>query len=216
MHITQLRLAKSAEAASSIAQFLSSKYGEHQLLWELAGRSQSATRDFLYRADLTDAGLELLVLSKQPLNAVRAPWTAKVKPYQPDFREGQLLNFKLRAAVTVDKAQEGKRSQRKDLVMEKYREFEGRVPVQQVAQMAASQWLSARSENAGFRLVDSAASNYHCVTIREKEQPFKVPVLDMEGTLEVTNPESFLARHLAGFGKTRFAGMGLMLVRPVR
>ena len=215
MYMTHLTLAKSPAAAAPMANFISSAYAEHQVLWQMAGRAQDAKRDFLYRAELNDAGLELMVVSKEPLSAVVEPWVARVKKYEHRFAAGQLLQFKLRASPTVDRARAGKRSQRQDLVMDMYRELEGRVPVQRVAHKAAEQWLTVRGESSGFRLVESSASNYQRLSILEKGRPFTVPVLDMEGVLEVTDPDAFLARHLTGFGKTRFAGMGLMMVKPV-
>jgi CRISPR system Cascade subunit CasE len=214
MYMTQLKLQKSVAAAPLIAQFLSSKYAEHQVLWNLAGRSKDARRDFLYRTDVTENGLELMFLSKEPFKEVAEPWVARVKEYQPAFREGQLLQFKLRASVTVDRARAGKRSERTDLVMEKYRELDGKVPVLTVAHAAAEQWLTARGENSGFRLIESSASNYQRITVLEKERPFKIPALDMEGIIEITDPKAFTTRQQTGFGKTRFAGLGLMLVKP--
>ena len=42
MYMTHLTLAKSPAAAAPMANFISSAYAEHQVLWQMAGRAQDA------------------------------------------------------------------------------------------------------------------------------------------------------------------------------
>lgn len=216
MHLTQLKLVKSPATAATLARFLASKYSEHQVLWELTGAAENAKREFLFRSDVTDDGLTLLVLSKTQLLNIPEPWVSSSKAYTPAFTVGQLLQFKLRVSPTIDKTQpDGARSKREDLVMLKYIELAGETPLAIVADSAAEQWLSSRSDASGFRLIESSASNYQRLSLLEKGTPFKIPSLDIDGVIEITDPAAFLARQAAGFGKTRFAGLGLMLVKPL-
>lgn len=215
MYLTQLKLTKSPATAPLLARFLSSRYVEHQMVWELTGAPADAKRTFLFRADVTTSGLELMVLSAEPLAAIEAPWEARSRVYNPSFRVGQLLNFKLRMSPTVDRARKDQRSVRTDLVMECLKDFGGKSTVRVAAQAAAQQWLETRAEAAGFRLVECVASNYQRIVMQEKGAAIvRVPSLDIEGMLEITDPALFLSRQCSGFGKTRFAGLGLMLVRP--
>lgn len=215
MYLSQLKLLKSRESAAAIARFHLSKYSEHQVLWELAGAGDNSKRDFLYRADTTPEGITVLVLSTKPFSAVKSPWLENSKPYDPAFAAGHLLQFKLRVSPTFDKAMPGKRSERQDLVIAKYLELEGNSPISIVAPAAAEQWLRSREENSGFRLVESTASNYQRLTLLEKEQEYKIPSIDIEGILEVTDPTLFKAKQATGYGKSRYAGMGLMLVKAL-
>jgi CRISPR system Cascade subunit CasE len=47
----------------------------------------------------------------------------------------------------------------------------------------------------------------------DKGKRITTPSLDVEGLLEITDPTLFLEKQRTGYGKAKFAGMGLMLVR---
>lgn len=214
MFLTQLKLPRTRQAMPILTRFMGSKYHEHQVLWELSGRPPEAKRDFLYRTELTDAGLTVMVLSSAPFDKVEAPWQVEVKPYQPTLRSGQMLSFKMRAALSMSKSTgEGSRGQRVDLVMHRYQELDGEMPIGQVGHAVAQEWLGAREALGGFKLIEVAYESYTRHQITEKGTPFVVPTSDMTGLLEITDPELFLAKQLQGYGRNKFAGMGLMLVR---
>lgn len=214
MFLTQLKLPRTRQAMPLLTRFMGSKYHEHQMLWELSGRPQEATRDFLYRAELTDSGLTVMVLSSEPFDNVGAPWQVEVKPYQPVLRTGQILSFKMRAALSMSKSTgEGARGHRVDLVMHRYQELNGEMPVGQVGHAVAQEWLGAREASGGFKLIEVSYEGYTRHQITEKKTPFVVPASDIAGLLEITDPELFIAKQLQGYGRNKFAGMGLMLVR---
>jgi CRISPR system Cascade subunit CasE len=213
MHLTQLKLPKAAHAAATISRFLSSRYAEHQIVWELSGAPPEAKREFLFRSDMRPDGLEVLVLSRQPLTAITAPWESQTRLYAPELETGQLLRFKLRMSPTVDRAQAGKRSVRTDLVMELVHSQLRHQSVAIAAQAAAEQWLRSRAHASGFRLVECIADNYQRLVMVDKGKRITTPSLDVEGLLEITDPTLFLEKQRTGYGKAKFAGMGLMLVR---
>jgi CRISPR system Cascade subunit CasE len=50
---------------------------------------------------------------------------------------------------------------------------------------------------------------------REGEAAVRFSTLDLDGVLEVTEPEAFVAAVRRGFGKAKAFGCGLMLLRRV-
>lgn len=216
MFLTRLRLPNSPDSAAERARFLRSKYHEHQVLWELTGAPAEAKRDFLYRVDIQDNGLSVLVLSKEPFTAIRAPWHAEMKAYEPTFNAGQVLGFQARVSLTKDIAvEEGKRSRPVDLVMRRYHEQGACVPVRDVGLEAAQEWLEARASGSGFRLLNLSFEGYDRYTLVKRGRAFIVPVSDLTGVLEVTDPELFRTKQAQGYGGQKFAGLGLMMVRRV-
>lgn len=215
MYLTQLKLPKTASNAAVISRFLENKYKEHIHLWSMMGVSPEASREFIFRSDMTEDGLRVLVLSPNPLQNVAPEWILQAKAFAPSFEAGQLLQFKVRITPVIDIVQKGARSKRTNLVSHLYLKHEKKIPVSQIIQEAASQWLGGRAANSGFTLLDCVASNYQKFTITEKAHPFEVQSLDIEGVIEVTQPELLIERLISGFGKSKYLGFGLMLVRPV-
>lgn len=215
MFLTRLRLPNSPDAVAERARFLRSKYHEHQVLWGLSGAAADAKRDFLYRVDIQDDGLTVLLLSAEPFTAIRAPWRAEVKAYDPAFQPGQVLGFQLRASLTKDIADTGPtaRSRTVDMVMQRYVESAGQVSVHEVGQAAAQEWLGRRAEANGFRILNLEFKGYERYGLVKQRKRFSVPASDLTGVLEVTDPALFKARQLQGYGSQKFAGLGLMLVK---
>ena len=59
---------------------------------------------------------------------------------------------------------------------------------------------------------------YRVLTIDRgrRARPLRAGVLDLEGLLEIRDPERFLAALAQGFGRAKAFGCGLMLIRRVR
>lgn len=214
MHFSHLILPRAPQAMALYSTLVANPYVEHQELWSMLGAAPDAQRDFLYRSDLTERGFEIHALSQTPL-APSAPWVSRTRPYEVAFKAGQLLAFSMRVNPTYDKAQgPGLRSKRTDMVMERYVASDGQVSVEVVAQAVAQEWMDRRAQGSGFKLVDVSAGGYTRVTPTKKGVPMgKLARLDIEGTLVVTNPDVFGQKVRAGFGKAKFSGCGLMLLR---
>lgn len=216
MYLSHLRLAKTKENAEVYSRMLDNRYVEHQELWKMfAPRSPGEERPFLHRCDLTESGFEVHMLSnEQPTNM--GAWGARTREYAPALKSGQRLSFQLRVAPLVDRAQTDKTkpSKRTDMVMEAFAAKNGSVPVKEVANSVAEEWLGSRGPANGLKLSRCEATNYQAVMVRKGRSPaIRLPLLDIAGELEVTDPEAFMARHLQGWGRARYAGCGLMLLR---
>ena len=85
-----------------------------------------------------------------------------------------------------------------------------------LAHGAASDWLARQGDRNGFTPEEISVEDYSVLTLpsmsRRRGQP-RFGVLDLTGRLKVTDPEAFLARLGAGFGRAKAFGCGLMLIR---
>jgi CRISPR system Cascade subunit CasE len=215
MYLSQLKLPKLVETVGLISRFNENKYTEHQVLWDFLGDSPDEKRTFLYRIDKKPEGIEILLLSEKVPTRFPRPWHVITKPFEPNFQKGQRLGFRMRMASTYDKPVAGQRGQRMDLVMSCYADRGGAITQSEAAQIAAERWLNSRAESAGFRLTEVTASGYTRHVLRKRGHPFTVPMMDLDGQLEVVDPEKFIQNLGSGFGKEKFAGCGMMLVRKV-
>ncbi|PNG50452.1 MULTISPECIES: type I-E CRISPR-associated protein Cas6/Cse3/CasE [unclassified Variovorax] len=213
MQLTHLTLPRTRESVAAYSRLVANKYVEHQALWSMLQARPDASREFLYRTEITDDGLEVYVLSPKALSP-EGPWRARTREYAPKVRAGQLVGFSLRVSPTEDKAQGlNARSKRVDMVMDRYQAAGGEVDVQTIAQGVAADWLERREESSGFRVVDCSAGNYRRFDVTKRGQHMtKLSYLDITGTLEVQDPARFLTKLATGYGKAKFAGCGLMLL----
>lgn len=118
------------------------------------------------------------------------------KLFEPSFREGQMLRFRLRANPTVKR--DGKR-------LGLYRETEQHA------------WLARKAGDNGFHLLDVHARperQQKGVTAHGQQAAFAAVVF--EGVLQVTNPGGFMGAVEGGVGAAKAFGFGLLSLAPVR
>lgn len=165
------------------------------------------------------------------------------KPFEPRFAPGDRLAFDLRVNATVERKigmENGKAlRQRRDVTLDRLLAEEAagadratraqrRLPA---AEAAARDWLAARAEDGGFRLIASRLVAYRTEAIprdgpaRRRDRAKRrgengadpreaaFGILDLEGLLEVERPDAFLQRLRVGFGHAKAFGCGLMLLR---
>ncbi len=216
-YLTHLVLPRTRDAAALFARLSANAYIEHQVLWELMDQPADAKRDFIYRCDMTERGIELYVMAPRPVTAP-APWQVRSREYSLSVKPGTLLRFSLRFNPTRAKKVEGRdRGVRTDMVMERYQAAGGEVPLMVVAQAAGQDWLVQRQEQLGARIVELQAPSYRRVQpVKKGASMAPLALLDVEGLLEVTDPVALLEAQTQGLGKARYAGCGLLLLRPVR
>src|SRR5215472_10796166 len=86
-----------------------------------------------------------------------------------------------------------------------------------VASQSTKAWLARMGESGGYRLGEFLLEGYRQVRIpRRGAAPIQIGVVDVTGTLTVTDPDVFLARLGTGFGASRAWGCGLMLIRRLQ
>jgi CRISPR system Cascade subunit CasE len=228
MFLSRARL-RSDSSVQAIAPLLLPEDGHarllaaHRLVWSLMSDDPGRTRDFLWREEKPGA---FLILAPRPADANGGLFDVDSKPWEPALRAGDRLGFMLRANPTVARSvgvrelgKRGVRGKRHDVVMDA---LHGVVPGARAAQRpdavvtAGRQWLIQQGTRAGFAPdADTLRiDGYDSVRIsRSSEKPVEFGRLDFEGVMEVTNPAAFLAAVVAGLGRARAFGCGLMLLR---
>ena len=154
----------------------------------------------------------------------------ETKPFAPHLVAGQLLGFSLRANPVRQSGANPKfgvaRTTRHDVVMHALKALP---PAQRAAarpaiiQSEGRAWLEAQAVRSGFALLpfdeDDATSlkidGYDQLRFERLGQKGVISVLEFDGLLRVIEPDLFLAKLGAGFGRAKGFGCGLMLIRRV-
>lgn len=205
----------------------------HRLMWSvmppetraLYDRARADRREgaaFLWRE--AEAGRKFYLLGPRPVES--SPFfRIESKPYTPDFEPCDRLAFELRANATVarkNNADAAGRSRRSDVAMDRLRAEEAAAGADvalraerrlKAAESAAADWLRRIGERDGFALSAMRLEAYRVESLPRRGRDAKIGVFDLRGALEVVEAERFRARVLAGFGRAKAFGCGLMLLR---
>jgi CRISPR system Cascade subunit CasE len=186
----------------------------HHLIWSLFAEDSRQKRHFLWRED--QAG-QFFILSAAPPTANEI-FDVDTKDYAPELRVGDRLAFSLRAYATRSwKPIAGARGVRTDVVMAALHSVK---PGDRAAQragittQAGTTWLAGEGAAHGFTLAGPPlVVGDQAIRAPRAGARGDIRSLDFSGVLEVTDPETFLARIALGFGRARSFGCGLMLIR---
>lgn len=218
MYLSRLRLSRSPSVAALSALLSPSASGErmsahHRLLWAAFADGPDRRRDFLWRAEGEG---EFLTLSARPPNEIDLFLRHEVKPFAPQLRAGDRLSFLLRANATRMKPG----GQRVDVVMDALHAIPAgqRAAVRaETAQTEGAAWMARQGASGGFRLIGAEVGSYTTEALpthsgKRSGQP-QFGILDMSGTIEVTDPAVVVSCLAQGFGRAKSYGCGLMLIR---
>jgi CRISPR system Cascade subunit CasE len=217
--IARLRLRRDAPARALAPLLLPARAGEregaaHRLIWTLFGEDAEARRDFLWREE--GEGRFMVLSARQPVDAHHL-FDLDCKPFAPALMIGDKLRFALRANPVVQRPGPDGRPQRHDLVMDALKSLApgDRGAAREAAtKSVATAWLARQAEQSGFAVETCVPLAYDRVRIpRQGGRPAVFGMLDLEGEVTVTAPETLQAKLLQGFGRARAFGCGLMLIR---
>ena len=185
----------------------------HRLIWTAFAGDSQARRDFLWRDEGAGRFLVLSQREPAPTGLFDPP---QVKPFAPDLRSGDRLAFVLRANATRT-VTDGARKRHRDVVMEALHpvaKAERAARRDSVAQEAGQRWLEGQGARGGFRPVQVEVTGYRVLEPpgQGRRRP-RFGVIDLEGAIDVTDPDAFVARLAQGFGRAKAFGCGLMLIR---
>jgi len=200
----------------------------HRLMWTVMPKAfqdqrRSGESPFLWRAAERD---KYYLLGPRPVDD--SPFfRIETKPYRPDLAPGDRLAFDLRVNATTNRktgvGADGRADrQRVDVAIDRLHaeEAEGATPASRAARRelaartAAEEWLRARQTRDGYRLEALKLAGYHVETLpRRARSAARIGVFDLQGLLVVEDPSAFVRRVLAGFGRAKAFGCGLMLLR---
>lgn len=238
LHLSRLSLRRAASAVAPLIDVLRPREpGErlnvdHKLLWTVmpddvrAAREGEAPRSaFLWRRD--GAADRYYLLGPRP-NADSPFFDVETKAFEPALAAGDRLGFDLRVNATVNRktatmADGRPARERCDVAMDLMNREKRRLGGgddwygenrERLADVAARDWLSRQGATYGFHLEALAVEGYRAEQIpRGGARRARFGVLDLKGLLTVTDPEIFVPRLAAGFGRAKAFGCGLMLIR---
>jgi CRISPR system Cascade subunit CasE len=214
--LTRVSLSRSASAralVSLIAPDDPARRAEtsHRLLWTLFGDTPERSRDYLWREEGQGRFTLLSARPPEDHHALFDPF--EPKPFDPAWVIGDRVRFTLRANATVKRRGEKNRS---DVVMDAIHALPKGAragPRREAEQAASRNWLEAQGASHGFAVTHMDCLGYETLAIpRKGAKPIELGVVELEGHLTVTDPAAFSAKLLAGFGRGRAFGCGLMLV----
>ena len=142
---------------------------------------------------------------------------SQVKPFDPSFKVGQRLRFRLLANPTrrLSKHSLGANGQ----PIKKWANKEGKGMRVPVPEDRLIDWLTRRAEKAAFSVEKESASilsSYVYVNKAREENGVRLRSVRYDGTLTVSDPTRFQNAMLQGIGPGKAFGFGLLSVIPCR
>ncbi len=197
------------EAASDAAD------AHHRLIWTAFSDAKDRRRDFLWRYDGDNRFYTLSARPPRPNDLFGEP---AVKTFEPDLAVGDRLNFVLRVNATKTSKRAG--GKRVDVVMDLLHDEpqEKRAQMRmKLAQLAGEAWMIRQGATKGFTPLKTVIEGYTVLelghkTAKRANRPH-LGVMDLSGTLSVTDPALFLPALAQGFGRAKAWGCGLMMIR---
>ncbi len=207
MYLSILRLNPRSRRAMTEA---SRPYELHRsLMTAFPDKTAGGAGQVLFRLDIDReaGGMSVLVQSeKEPdwakLNGASGFVTEhQSKPFNPQFVQGQILRFRLRANPTKRVRETGKRQGI-------------------LGKEAQLDWLRKRGSQNGFEVIEVIVSDEGFSRDKSKKEngtKHNMTLLSVrfDGTLRVTNPEAFRNAIGQGIGSAKGLGFGLLSVAPV-
>ena len=189
----------------------------HRLLWAAFSDGPDRRRDFLWREE--DRG-RYLALSRRPPAADHVLFDIETKSFEPALKEGDRLRFALRANIVATRKDDARKNKRRDVVLEALKHYpkdDYALHRDRVAADAAANWLTRQGDKSGFRVeaIDDCAYRKSRLP-RAGERDITLGLFDIEGSLTVIAPQSFVEALARGFGKAKSFGCGLMLIRRAK
>lgn len=201
--------------SSAAIHALSDSHAMHRLVYAaFPNREVGGPGRVLYRLEVDSQSGRAVVLAQsellpawQPLGGPRGVLcSAECKEFQPVFRSGQGLRFRLRANPTVRKweyrgeSADGKRVGIYD-------------------ENCQLEWLARKAALSGFRVVESAATDNGCAFGRRPagggDMQLRHVDVTFDGILAVADVERFADAVRSGIGTAKGFGFGLLSVARV-
>jgi len=214
--------------------FQGDAYAAHKLIWKLFPGDPGSKRTFLFRQEYekeqlssgdSRRGLPIYyVLSEKHPKPIDGLITVETKPYEPKLTTSLRLCFDLRANPVVARTVHGKKNSAKhDVLMDakkqaKQQKTANASAIKSAMNQAAIDWLNSRSAKHGFHLICPPlveVSGYQQHYLKKRSGlGITFSSIELAGSLEVTDPDSFKMLLLNGIGSARSFGCGMMMIRP--
>ena len=184
--------------AWALKQGLDDPYKLHQWIWDALPDDPDAKRDFLFRSDVSNHMLRVLLLSERiPNNNADATW--KTTEMSPSFLGHGTYRFQLRANPTFRRCEDHRRLAIFD-------------------EAALRDWFARKFEAAGCEVRDLELSAPRKLQFRKGggTHPGTLCAVDASGALVVHDEAAFRAAFDAGIGPAKGFGFGLLMLQPTQ
>jgi CRISPR system Cascade subunit CasE len=203
----------------------------HLLLRQLFAEGPEIKRDFLWR-DEGDG--HFVILSQRPPADTAGVFQLTSAPFAPEIQAGDTWAFTLRAnpvvtskpartAAQLEKHGARARGQKLDIVLQalKLAPDADADAQTKIACEVGIAWFASQGSKAGFTLpAPPIVDGYSQGSMEKSKDVTKskgaaagFSVLDFKGVLQITDPQTFLAKLATGFGSAKAYGNGLMLIK---
>lgn len=227
MYLSRVELLPSAIRRAEVRARIGNAYGWHQLLWELFGDDPNRRRDFLFRWDDGARGAEeslfraFTLSAREPLDR-SGDFRVDCRRLEPVLAKGERLAFSVRVNPTVRHGADPRKNKaRHDVVMDAKRRLGDDTvrPLQsEIVRSSTLAWLHRQALRSGFAFKDSeiGVEGYRQSRFRKRgAREVRLSTVDIEGVLEVEDPDRFLDVWRGGLGPAKGFGCGLLLLRRV-
>ena len=182
----------------ALKQGLGNPYKLHQWIWGALPDDPNARRDFLFRSDVNDGILRILLLSaRSPVSQGNIAW--KTTEVSGTFLGHGTYRFRLRANPTFRRSKDRRR-------LAIFTEPELR------------EWFVRKIEAAGcdVREIELSAPRKLQFSKGSGNSPGTIYAVDASGMLLVHNEDAFRAAFDAGIGSAKAFGFGLLMLQPIQ
>jgi len=184
--------------AWALKQGLGDPYRLHQWIWKILPDDPDARRDFLFRSDVKDGILRILLLSARvPESSDAAQW--KTTEVSGTFLSHGAYRFKLRANPSFRRAKDHKRLAIFDEL--KIREWFARKLT------SAGCTVGSLGTTAPRKILFHKGGDARCGTVYS---------VDASGILSVHDESAFRAAFDTGIGPAKGFGFGLLMLQPIQ
>ncbi len=174
---------------------LGDPYKLHQWIWESLPKDADANRDFLFRADVKNDILRLLLLSERtPISGGELAW--RTTEVSATFLSHGSYRFELKANPTFRRSVDHKRLALFD-------------------EMKIREWFVRKFAAAGCEVSDLETTAPRRITFRKNGKSGTLCSVEASGLLSVRNETAFRTTFDTGIGPAKGFGFGLLLLQPI-
>ena len=181
---------------SALQKGLRSSYDWHRWIWNSFPDDPDRKRDFLFRVDVQDRQVRILLLSANTPAAIEN-WTWRTKRVSDEFLDQRAYRFQVRINPTFRRSADHRR-------IALYKESD------------IHEWLKRKMSAIGAGLLSAEVDQPRDELFVKDGKRGKHVCVDVRGIISVHDQSLFLQGFLAGIGSAKGFGYGLLMLQPVQ
>ena len=181
---------------SVLQKGLRSSYDWHRWIWKSFPNDPDRKRDFLFRVDVQERQVRILLLSEDVPAAIES-WAWESKRVSDEFLNQSAYRFQVRVNPTFRRASDHKR-------IALYKESDIR------------EWLKRKMSAIGAELVSAEVDQPRDELFVKDGKRGKHVSVDVRGVISVKNLDLFCQGFLNGIGSAKGFGYGLLMLQPIQ